>query len=101
MSIATTEELTTATVGHWIDGKPQPASSGRSGEVFNPATGEIIARVGFAGVEDVDRAVAAAKAAFGEWRAAPLSRRAEVMFRLRELIVQNRRRLAEIISPEN
>ena len=69
--------------------------------ITNPATGEIIAEVGFASVEDVDRAVAAAKAAFAEWRSTPLSRRAEVMFRLRELIAQNRRRLAEIISLEN
>jgi malonate-semialdehyde dehydrogenase (acetylating)/methylmalonate-semialdehyde dehydrogenase len=101
MSAIATEEVTAATVGHWIEGKPQAATSGRSGEVFNPATGETIARVGFAAVDDVDRAVAAAKAAFGEWRSAPLSRRAEVMFRFRELIAQNRRRLAEIISLEN
>ncbi len=101
MSIATTEELTATTVGHWIDGKPEAAMSGRCGDIFNPATGKIIAKVGFAGVEDVDRAVAAAKAAFPQWRAAPLSRRAEVMFRFRELIAENRRRLAEIISREN
>ena len=51
--------------------------------ITNPATGAVIAEVGFASVEDVDRAVAAAKAAAIEWRATPLSRRAEAMFRLR------------------
>ncbi len=101
MSIAATEELAATTAENWIGGKPQSATSGRSGVVFNPATGETIARIGFASAEDVDRAVAAAKAAFGEWRAAPLSRRAEVIFRFRELIVENRRQLAEIISREN
>jgi malonate-semialdehyde dehydrogenase (acetylating)/methylmalonate-semialdehyde dehydrogenase len=93
--------LTPAAVSHWINGKADAATSGRKGAVTNPATGEIVAEVGFACVEDVDRAVAAARAAAFEWRSTPLSRRAEVMFRLRDLIVQNRNRLAEIISLEN
>jgi len=95
------ETLAPIAVSHWIDGKPEAATSGRKGAVTNPATGEIVAEVGFASVEDVDRAVAAAKAAAVEWRSTPLSRRAEVMFRLRDLMVQNRNRLAEIISLEN
>lgn len=96
-----TEILTTTVVSHWIDGKPCAATSGRSGPVMNPATGEVVAEVGFASAADVDLAVAAAKAASHEWRGTALSRRAEIMFRFRELIVQNRLRLAEIISLEN
>jgi malonate-semialdehyde dehydrogenase (acetylating)/methylmalonate-semialdehyde dehydrogenase len=88
-------------VSHWINGKADAATSGRKGAVYNPAAGEVIAEVGFASVEDVDRAVAAANAAAADWRATPLSRRAEVMFHLRELIVRNRSKLAEIISTEN
>jgi malonate-semialdehyde dehydrogenase (acetylating)/methylmalonate-semialdehyde dehydrogenase len=95
------ETLTPTEIHHWIDGKPEAATSGRKGVVSNPATGEIIAEVGFASVEDVDRAVAAARTAAIEWRSTPLSRRAEVMFHLRELIVRNRTRLAEVISLEN
>ena len=95
------ERLTPAAVTHWINGKPVAATSGRTGAVTNPATGQIVAEVGFAGVEDVDRAVAAAKSASHEWRAEPLSRRAEVMFRLHSLVADNRRRLAEIVSLEN
>src|ERR1700691_3461188 len=95
------ETLTPAGVSHWINGKADAATSGRKGSVTNPATGEIVSEVGFAGIEDVNRAVAAAKAAAGEWRSTPLSRRAEVMFHLRDLIVRNRTRLAEIISTEN
>ncbi|MGA2047515.1 MAG: CoA-acylating methylmalonate-semialdehyde dehydrogenase [Terracidiphilus sp.] len=88
-------------VSHWINGKPDAGASGRKGAVTNPATGEIVAEVAFANTEDVDRAVAAAKSAATEWRSTPLSRRAEVMFHLRDLIVRNRNHLAEIISREN
>jgi malonate-semialdehyde dehydrogenase (acetylating)/methylmalonate-semialdehyde dehydrogenase len=95
------ESLTPVAVSHWINGNADSATSGRKGAVTNPATGEIIAEVGFANVDDVNRAVAAAKAAAAEWRSTPLSRRAEVMFHLRDLIVQNRSRLAEIVSLEN
>src|SRR5271166_2680111 len=95
------EALAPATVTHWINGEAYAATSGRKGAVANPATGELVAEVGFASIEDVDRAVAAAMVAAVEWRSTPLSRRAEVMFRLRELILQNRARLAGIISTEN
>jgi malonate-semialdehyde dehydrogenase (acetylating)/methylmalonate-semialdehyde dehydrogenase len=93
--------LAPVAVTHWIDGKPFAASSGRTGAVTNPATGQIVAEVGFAGVDDIDRAVASAKAAFPEWRATPLSRRAEIMFRLHSLVSENRRRLAELVTLEN
>ena len=91
----------TAVVHHWIGGKPFESRSTRSGVVSNPATGEILARVEFAEAADVDRAVAAAKAAFVEWRAVPLSRRSEVMFKLRNLVDVNRRRIAEMLTLEN
>jgi malonate-semialdehyde dehydrogenase (acetylating)/methylmalonate-semialdehyde dehydrogenase len=68
---------------------------------MNPATGEQIAEVGFASVEDVDSAVAAAKALAPQWRSTPLSQRAETLFRFRELILKNKQQLAEIISREN
>src|SRR3984885_4709642 len=99
--MSTSEISAASVVSHWIDGKSFPATSGRTGIVHNPATGETTAEVGFASVADVDRAVAAAKAASVDWRSTPLSRRAEVLFRLRELIVENRGKLADIISLEN
>jgi len=99
--MSATQTLAGAAVNHWIDGKQVVATSGRSGVITNPATGGVIAEVGFASIEDVDRAVASARAAALEWRTTPLSRRAEVMFRLRGLIVEHRQRLAEIISLEN
>jgi len=100
-AMSATEILTVTTVHNWIGGKPEAATSGRKGIVHDPATGDAIAEVGFASAADVDRAVAAAKEAFREWRSTPLSGRAEVLFKLRELIVQNRTRIAEILTREN
>jgi malonate-semialdehyde dehydrogenase (acetylating) / methylmalonate-semialdehyde dehydrogenase len=88
-------------VTNWIGGKTEDSRSGRSGIVWDPASGEPQAKVHFSSAEDVDRAVAAAKAAFPAWRATPLSRRAEVMFKMRELVDRNRRRIAELIAGEH
>ena len=96
-----TVEACMSTVSHWIHGQVCAATSGRSGPVMNPATGEVIAQVGFASVGDVDAAVAAAKTAVHEWRATPLSRRAEILFRFRDLVAGHRRQIAETISREN
>ena len=89
------------TVGHWIDGKVANSTSGRSGVIFDPATGEQQGSVGLASVDELDRAVAVAKAAFPAWRATNLSRRAEVMFRMRELVDANRKEIATIIAREH
>jgi malonate-semialdehyde dehydrogenase (acetylating)/methylmalonate-semialdehyde dehydrogenase len=88
-------------ISHWLDGKVVEGTSGRSGVVFDPATGEQQASVDFASVADVDHAVAIAKAAFPAWRATNLSRRAEVMFRMRELVDANRKEIASLISKEH
>ena len=86
---------------HWIDGQAVEGTSGRSGPVFDPATGQQQSAVDFASVGDVDRAVAVAKAAFSGWRATNLSRRAEVMFRMRELVDANRKEIASLLSKEH
>ncbi len=88
-------------ISHWIDGQVVESSSGRSGTVWNPATGERAASVDFASVDEVDRAVAVAKAAFPAWRATNLSRRAEVLFHLRELVSANRKEIASLVSAEH
>ncbi len=86
---------------HWIDGVGVEGNSGRSGVVFDPATGEQQATVDFASIDEVDRAVASAKATLPAWRSTNLSRRAEVMFQLRELISANRKEIASILSAEH
>jgi malonate-semialdehyde dehydrogenase (acetylating)/methylmalonate-semialdehyde dehydrogenase len=92
---------TIRTVNHWIGGKPVESESGRSGVVWDPATGEAQAHVAFASATEVDLAVADSKRAFTEWRATPLSRRSEILFRLRELIDANRRPIAELLTSEH
>ncbi len=99
--MSTVEVLTPAAIPLWIGGKAEAVTSGRSGPVMNPATGEVIAEVGYASAADVDRAVASAKEACHAWRSTSLSRRSEIMFRFRDLIAQNKQELAEIISREN
>jgi malonate-semialdehyde dehydrogenase (acetylating)/methylmalonate-semialdehyde dehydrogenase len=89
------------TIAHWIDGREQAATSGRTSPVFNPATGEQTAQVGLAGAEDVARALASAKQAATEWRAASLSRRAAVLFAFREILANGAEELAAIITAEH
>src|SRR4051794_41591330 len=74
-----------ARISHWIDGRSVPGESGRTGPVYNPATGRQAAAVDLASVEEMDRAVQAAKAALPAWRAVSLGRRAEIFFPLRQL----------------
>jgi malonate-semialdehyde dehydrogenase (acetylating)/methylmalonate-semialdehyde dehydrogenase len=88
-------------ISHWVDGAVVEGTSGRSGKVFNPATGEQAASVDFANDAEVDAAVASAKNAFPAWRATALGRRAEVMFHLRELIDANRKEIASLLTAEH
>jgi malonate-semialdehyde dehydrogenase (acetylating)/methylmalonate-semialdehyde dehydrogenase len=88
-------------INHWIDGQTVAGASGRSGPVWNPATGEQQAEVDFASVEEVDQAVAVAKTAFTEWRATSLSRRSEILFHLRELVDANRKEIALLLTSEH
>ncbi|NQY58082.1 MAG: CoA-acylating methylmalonate-semialdehyde dehydrogenase [Ilumatobacteraceae bacterium] len=88
-------------ISHWIDGRVVESTSGNAAPVFDPATGEQTGAVDLASVDEVDAAVATARAAAVEWRATPLSRRAEVMFRLRELFDANRKEIASIVSAEH
>ncbi len=88
-------------ISHWIDGKVVAGTSGRTGVVWNPATGEQQSEVDFASAAELDQAVAVAKAAFPAWRATNLSRRAEVMFHMRELISANRKEIASLLSAEH
>jgi malonate-semialdehyde dehydrogenase (acetylating)/methylmalonate-semialdehyde dehydrogenase len=88
-------------IGHWVNNKVVLGTSGKSGVVFNPATGEQQAAVDFASVTELDAVVAASKAAFPAWRSTSLSRRAEIMFRMRELVDANRKEIANIVSLEH
>lgn len=88
-------------IGHFIDGRRVGGKSGRSGEVFNPASGEISARVAFASPAEVDVAVQSARRAFPDWSRTPPLRRARVMFAFKDLLEKNRDRLAAMIGAEH
>jgi malonate-semialdehyde dehydrogenase (acetylating)/methylmalonate-semialdehyde dehydrogenase len=88
-------------IGHWVDGKAVAGASGRFGPVWNPATGEQQAEVALAGLEEINAAVASARAAFRGWRATGLGRRTEVMFRFRELLDGHRKEIATLITAEH
>ena len=88
-------------ISHWINGALVAGTSGRSGAVFNPATGVQTSTVDFASVQEIDSAVAAAIAALPGWRATNLSRRAEIMFNIRNLVQSNRNEIAALLSAEH
>jgi len=88
-------------VNHWIGGKSVAGSSGRTGPVYNPATGQQTGAVDLASVEEVDEAVRTARAAFPAWRATSISRRAEIFFTLRALFDDHREEIAKILTAEH
>jgi len=91
----------TGDITHYIGGAAVAASSGRSQAVYNPTTGAVARQLQLGSVEDVDRAVAAAQAAFGPWGDAPPLRRARVMFKFLELLNQHKDTLAAMITAEH
>ncbi|MGZ8475225.1 MAG: CoA-acylating methylmalonate-semialdehyde dehydrogenase [Candidatus Limnocylindria bacterium] len=99
--VAGGEPGTRERVNHWIGGAQVAGKSGRSGPVYNPATGELAREVDFASVEEVDAAVRAAHDAFPAWRATSISKRTEIMFRIRNLVEQHREELAAHLTREH
>jgi malonate-semialdehyde dehydrogenase (acetylating)/methylmalonate-semialdehyde dehydrogenase len=88
-------------IRHWIGGRLVDGTSGRQGDVFDPATGHVTKHVDFASSGDVDAAVAAARAAFPAWRATSLSKRTDIMFKVRNLVDQRRHALAALLTAEH
>jgi malonate-semialdehyde dehydrogenase (acetylating) / methylmalonate-semialdehyde dehydrogenase len=91
----------TARIHHWIGGRSVEGGSGRSGPVYNPATGTLAKQVDFASVEEVDKAVRAAAEAYPAWRATSLSKRTEILFKIRNLVDQHRADIAALLSAEH
>ncbi|MFI5484270.1 CoA-acylating methylmalonate-semialdehyde dehydrogenase [Micromonospora echinaurantiaca] len=91
----------TTTIGHFVDGKRFTGTSGRRGDVFDPATGRRTGEVELASAADVAVAVQAAERAARSWRDVSLARRTAVLFAFRELVHTRRDRLAEVITAEH
>ena len=89
------------TIGHYINGQHTSGTGTRYSHVFNPATGEIQAQLNNATVADVEAAISAAQAAFGEWSTTPALRRARIMFKFKALLDERANDLAKAISLEH
>lgn len=89
------------TIGHYINGQHTRGTGTRYSHVFNPATGEIQAQLNNATVADVEAAISAAQAAFGEWSTTPALRRARIMFKFKALLDERANDLAKAISLEH
>lgn len=88
-------------ITHFIGGKKWEGSAERTGEVFNPASGEVIAHVDFATTEVVNDAVKAAQRAFVDWRTTSLAKRTQVLFAFREIVNNKKEELAAAITREH
>ena len=88
-------------IGHYIGGKRVAGTSGRTADVFNPATGEVQAKVALASAEELRAAVENAKAAQPAWAATNPQRRARVMMKFVELLNRDMDKLAEALSREH
>jgi malonate-semialdehyde dehydrogenase (acetylating)/methylmalonate-semialdehyde dehydrogenase len=88
-------------ISHWIDGKPHARTPERSGDVFNPATGEVQAKVAFATPAVVDEAVESAWKASQTWRHTSIAKRTKIMFAFRQLVDKHATELASILTREH
>src|SRR3954447_4347008 len=98
---ARSEAPATGRISHWIGGRSVVGASGREGHVFDPATGQLTRHVDFASAEEVGAAADAATRAFPAWRATSLSKRTDIMFRIRNLVDQHRKELAALLTAEH
>ena len=89
------------TIGHFLNGATVAGTSGRFGDIFNPATGEVQAKVAFATRAELRQAVEHAKRVFPEWAAVNPQRRARVMFNFKALVEKNMDALALMLSNEH
>ena len=93
--------MSTRRITHFINGTAWNGTAERSGDVFNPATGEVSAKVDFASTKEVDAAVNAAKNAAIEWRTTSLAKRTQVLFAFREIVNARKEELAKAITLEH
>ena len=89
------------TICHYIDGKLVEGKSGRFADVYNPATGEVQAQVPLANSDELNAAIASAKAAQPAWAAENPQKRARVMMKFVSLLQRDMDKLAEALSREH
>lgn len=92
---------TTTVLKNFINGEWMDANTDKFEVVPNPATGEELARTPISTREDVDNAVQAAKEAFKVWSKTPVPKRARILFKYQQLLIDNWDELAKLITQEN
>ena len=95
------QTTTAIRIPHFIQGQAHDGGSGRYGEVFDPATGQVQARVALASKADVESAVSAAQAAFPAWAATTPLNRARVLFKFKQLLEAHADEIAACITAEH
>ncbi len=88
-------------ITHFVNGTSWNGKADRTGEVFNPATGEITGHVDFASNAVVDEVVGAAQKAFEEWRSTSLAKRTQILFAFREILNARKEEVAALITAEH
>ena len=99
--MTTAEETTTTTIGHWIDGTHVESASGTTAPVYDPALGVATKQVALANEDEIQAAIASAKAAFPKWANLSLAKRQAILFSFREILNRDKAELAEIITSEH
>jgi len=89
------------TLKHYINGKAVDGNSGNFGDVYDPSTGQVVSRVPLASAQEVADVVAIASEALPAWAATPPAKRAQVLFRFRELVISHMDELAHSVSSEH
>ncbi|WFR68339.1 CoA-acylating methylmalonate-semialdehyde dehydrogenase [Curtobacterium flaccumfaciens] len=97
----TITDTTTTTVGHWIDGTRVESTSGNTAPVYDPALGVATKQVALANEDEIQAAIASAKAAFPKWSNLSLAKRQAILFSFREILNRDKAELAEIITSEH
>ena len=95
MALLRTKSFQNYVAGQWID-----AAGGETFESVNPASGDVIGVFPRSTAEDVDRAVAAAKSAYEEWRLVPAPKRGEILFRFAQLLTDEKAELTDLMTRE-
>ena len=88
-------------ISHWLNGSVTLDKPARTGEIYNPATGEVSGNVAFADLETVNKVVDISEMAFEQWRHASLTKRTQILFAFRELVNKNKEKIAELITAEH
>ena len=86
---------------HFIGGEMVEGTSNRFGDVYNPSTGEVIAKVPLATAEETYQAIETAQKAFPQWRDISVGKRADVVLKFRNLLTENQDQLTQIICAES